>query len=246
MKKLLLVVPFLALTACEGSIASAVGKAGKSSFSDGTPISATDTNPGEFDGVTLAGPDNVIFTTGSEFSIRAEGKSDALEQLRYKVSDGQLKIGRDKEGGLWSGNTGAVTVYVSAPSLKSAKLAGSGDMQVDTMAGDNASISIAGSGNIDIAEMETASLSTKVAGSGDVSFAGTAETAKISIAGSGDISGKGLKADSVTIKIAGSGDVALSSDGTVEAKIVGSGDVRIHGDATCKTKTAGSGDVTCG
>ncbi|WP_109354466.1 head GIN domain-containing protein [Sphingorhabdus sp. EL138] len=246
MKKMLLVIPFLALSACEGSIASAVGNAGKSSFSDGTQIGTSDTNPGEFEGVTLAGPDNVIFTTGADFSIRAEGDADTLEQLRYKVTGGQLKIGREKNSSMWSGNYRGATVYVSAPSLKSAKLAGSGDMQVDNMNGESAKISVAGSGNIDIAEIETASLTTKVAGSGDVSIAGTADEVTISVAGSGDISGKKLKAENATIKVAGSGDVALSSDGTVNATVVGSGDIRIHGDATCNTKSRGSGDITCG
>lgn len=246
MKKMLLVIPFLALSACEGSIASAVGNAGNSSFSDGTQIGSTDTNPGAFEGVTLAGPDNVIFTTGSDFSIRAEGDADTLEQLRYKITDGQLKIGREKNNGMWSGNYKDATIYVSAPSLNSAKLSGSGDMQVDKMNGESTKISVAGSGNMNIAAMETTSLTTKIAGSGDVAFAGAADNVTISIAGSGDISGKGLKTETATIKIAGSGDVSLSSDGTVDTKIAGSGDVRIHGDAKCNSKTAGSGDVTCG
>lgn len=245
MKKLLLVIPFLALAACEGSIANAVGGAAESSFSNGTAIGSTDSNPGEFEGVTLAGPDNVVFTTGTEFSIRAEGDADALEQLRYKITNGQLKIGREGNS-LWSGSSDSAIVYVSAPLLKSAKLSGSGDMQVDKMDSESASVSVAGSGNINIETIKTASLSTKIAGSGDVSLAGTAENVKISIAGAGDIAGKALKAETATIKIAGSGDVALSSDGTVDAKIAGSGDIRIHGKATCKTKTAGSGDVTCG
>lgn len=246
MKKLLFVIPFLALASCDGSIASAVGNAGKSSFSDGTAIPSTDTNPGTFDGVTLAGPDNVVFTTGSEFSIRAEGDADSLEQLRYKITNGQLKIGRENGGSMWKGGSSAAVIYVSAPTLKSAKLAGSGDMQVDKMDSESAALSIAGSGNINIEQLETASLSTKIAGSGDLTMAGTADQITISVAGSGNISGKQLKADSATIKIAGSGDIALSSDGTVKTRIVGSGDVRIHGNATCETKAAGSGKVTCG
>ncbi|QTD55009.1 head GIN domain-containing protein [Parasphingorhabdus cellanae] len=245
MKKLLFVIPFLALAACEGSIAEAVGSTAKSSFSDGTQITSTDANPGEFTGVTLAGPDNIVFTTGSEFSIRAEGDADTLEKLRYKITNGQLKVGRENSG-MWSGSSSAAIVYVSAPSLESAKLSGSGDMQVDKMNGESAQLSVAGSGNIDIAEMETASLNTKIAGSGDISFSGRADDVQISIVGSGDIKGKALKTEAAAIKIAGSGDVALSSDGTVDASIAGSGDIRIHGDANCKIKTAGSGDVTCG
>ncbi len=249
MKKLWIAIPLLAstlaLAACEGSIANAVSKAGKSTFKDGIAISTDDTDPGEFDGVSLAGPDNVVFATGSSYTIRAEGDDDAIEQLRYKVKEGQLKIGRERDG-LWDGSTGAAIVYVSAPSLKNAKLLGSGDMQVDSMTTDSTKLSIAGSGDINVAKIETASLKTSIAGSGNVTMAGTANSAKISIAGSGDITGKGLNVENAKISIAGSGDVELSSDGAVDAKVMGSGDIRVHGDAKCTSKAMGSGEIKCG
>lgn len=248
MKKIVFLIPLLALAACEGSIANAVGEAtasGSSSFSDGKPIGTSDSDPGEFEGVTLAGPDNVIFTTSDSFSIRAEGDSDVVDQLRYKISSGQIKIGRDSKGSSWS-DRGKAKVYISAPSLKSAKLAGSGNMDIDAMATDSTKLSIAGSGDITVAKIETASLSSKIAGSGNLDLSGSADSMDISIAGSGSISGKGLKADTAKISIAGSGDVELSSDGAVNAKVMGSGDIRVHGDAKCKSKAMGSGDITCG
>lgn len=248
MKKIVFLAPLLALAACEGSIANAVGDAASnssSSFSDGTTIGTSASNPGAFEGVTLAGPDNIVFTTGEEFSIRAEGDAEALEQLRYRISGDQIRIGRESGDVTW-GDSGKATIYISAPALKSAKLAGSGDMEVDAMTSDSIKLSIAGSGNIRVAKIQTTSLSSKIAGSGNISLGGTAETVDISIAGSGDISAKELKADSVDISVAGSGDVELSSDGTVNAKVMGSGDVRIHGDAQCKSRAMGSGDITCG
>ena len=248
MKKIVFLAPLLALAACEGSIANAVGDAASNSsgsFSDGTIIGTSASNPGAFEGVTLAGPDNIVFTTGEEFSIRAEGDAEALEQLRYRISGDQIKIGRESSDVTW-GDSGKATIYISAPALKSAKLAGSGDMEVDAMTSDSIKLSIAGSGNIRVAKIQTTSLSSKIAGSGNISLGGTAETVDISIAGSGDISAKELKADSVDISVAGSGDVELSSDGTVNAKVMGSGDVRIHGDAQCKSRAMGSGDITCG
>ncbi len=241
----LLAISAMTLTACDGSTASAVGNAGKSSFKDGIAIGTSDSDPGKFDGVTLAGPDNVVFTTGADFTIRAEGDADSVEQLRYKVTEGQLKIGRESDS-MWDGSTGSAIVYISAPSLKNAKLAGSGDMKVDSMTTASTKLSIAGTGNIQVARVQTASLNTSIAGSGNVTMAGTAENAKISIAGSGDISAKDLKADSAKISVAGSGDVELSSDGSVDAKVMGSGDIRVHGDAKCASKSMGSGDIKCG
>ncbi|ATW02762.1 head GIN domain-containing protein [Sphingorhabdus sp. YGSMI21] len=248
MKRILFLAPLLALAACEGSIVDAVGDAASSSgssFADGSAIGTSASNPGAFEGVTLAGPDDVIFTTADDFSIRAEGDSDAIEQLRYKISGDEIKIGRDGDDKFW-GDSGKATIYISAPSLKNAKLAGSGDMQVDAMTTDSSALSIAGSGNISVAKINSASLRSKIAGSGNLALAGTAESIEISIAGSGDISGKDLNAKSATIAVAGSGDVELSSDGSVDANVMGSGDVRIHGDAKCKSRVMGNGTVKCG
>lgn len=246
MKKFVFLAPLLMLAACEGSIAEAVSDAasGSSSLSDGIPISASASNPGEFAGVTLAGPDNIIFTTG-EFSIRAEGNPDAVEKLRYRISGDEIKIGRENSR-FSIGDSDRATIYLSAPSLKSAKLAGSGNLDVDAMTTESTKLSIAGSGDIRVAKIDTTSLNSKIAGSGNLTLAGTADTVDISIAGSGDVSGKDMKADSASISIAGSGDVELSSDGSVSAKVMGSGDVRIHGDAKCKSRAMGSGGITCG
>ena len=246
MKKIMFLAPLLMLAACEGSIAEAVSDAasGSSSFSDGTAIGTSASNPGEFAGVTLAGPDNIIFTTG-DFSIRAEGDSGAVEQLRYKISGDAIKIGREHSR-FTGGDSDRATIYLSAPSLKSAKLAGSGNLDVDAMTTESTKLSIAGSGDIRVAKIDTTSLNSRIAGSGNLTLAGTADTVDISIAGSGDVSGKDMKADSASISIAGSGDVELSSDGSVNAKVMGSGDVRIHGDAKCKSRAMGSGNITCG
>jgi len=248
MKKIVFLAPLLALAACEGSIVDAVGDAASSagsSFSDGAAIGSDASNPGAFEGVTLAGPDDVVFTTADDFSIRAEGDSDAVEQLRYSISGDQIKIGRDGDDKFW-GDAGKATIYISAPSLKSAKLAGSGDMEVDAMTADSAELSIAGSGNIRVAKIDATALTSKIAGSGNLVLAGTAGSIDVSIAGSGDISGKDLNAERASISVAGSGDVELSSDGSVDAKVMGSGDVRIHGNAKCKSRAMGSGDISCG
>jgi len=245
MKKILFLAPLLMLAGCEGSIAEAVSDAasGNSSFSDGIAIGTSASNPGEFAGVTLAGPDNIIFTRG-DFSIRAEGDAAALEQLRYKISGDEIKIGREQSR-FTVGDSDRATIYLSAPSLKSAKLAGSGNLDVDAMTTESVKLSIAGSGDIRVAKIDTSALDSRIAGSGNLTLAGKADTVDISIAGSGDVSGKDLKADSASISIAGSGDVELSSDGSVNAKVMGSGDVRILGDAKCKSRAMGSGEITC-
>lgn len=247
MKKLIFALPLIVLAACEGSIANEVREMASSGggMTDGEVISTSDQDPGEFTKLSSVGPDNIVFTQGDDFSIRAEGDDEILERLRYKLTDGNLKIGRMKEKG-WSGKGDAATVFVSAPSLNALALAGSGDIKADKMSGDSAKVSIAGSGDVSVEKVKTDSLNGSIAGSGNLKLAGKAKAMKISIAGSGDISGKKLKVKTANIAIAGSGNVELSSDGTVNAKIMGSGDIQVHGDAKCTTKAMGSGTVKCG
>ena len=246
MKKLIFALPLFALAACEGSIANEVREMASSggSMADGEPITTSDADPGEFTKVSSVGPDNIVFTKGSDFSIRAEGDDETIERLRYKLTEGNLKIGRIKDRGWKSGDS--ATVYVSAPSLNAIALAGSGDIKADKMSGDNAKVSIAGAGDVSVDKLKTDSFKGSIAGSGNLKLAGKAKATKISIAGSGDVSAKKLKVDTAKISIAGSGNVELSSDGEVKANVMGSGDIRVHGDAKCKTNAMGSGTVKCG
>lgn len=210
-------------------------------FSDGT----AEWQGEAFDRIVLSGPDNLEFTTGGSHAVEATGDADVLEKLRFKVVDGELRIGRKKEG--WSiGDSGAATIMVSAPALRALSIAGSGDADVDRMDADDVDLSIAGSGSVTVAEVRAASLKGSIAGSGTMVLAGKADKAKFSIAGSGDVKSPALEGDDVDIRIAGSGDVRIKSNGKVNAKLMGSGDVRIDGSAQCSSKSMGSGSLRCG
>ncbi|MEZ5710179.1 MAG: head GIN domain-containing protein [Blastomonas sp.] len=198
-----------------------------------------------FDRIVLAGPDNLEFTVADSHAVTASGDAKALEQLRFRVKDGELRIARKK--GSWSlGDDGKATIRVSAPALVGLMLAGSGDAKVDRMQGEDLRVSIAGSGDLDVASVTARSLKGDIAGSGRMRLGGTAHESRFSIAGSGDMDGDALTSDEVSIKIAGSGNIRIKSDGKVNAKLMGSGDVVVDGKAQCSTRTMGSGSLRCG
>ncbi|WP_373487818.1 head GIN domain-containing protein [Blastomonas sp.] len=198
-----------------------------------------------FDSITVAGPDDLDFTTGAH-AVTASGDPKAIEALQFKVKDGALSIRRKPSNWSLGRSKGEATVKVSAPALRALALAGSGAAKVDRMAGDSVKLSIAGSGDADIAQIVTKTLKGSIAGSGSIRLAGSADAADISIAGSGSVLGEGFTSDAVDISIAGSGDVTMASDGAVDASLMGSGDVTIKGSAKCKSKAMGSGSMSCG
>lgn len=198
-----------------------------------------------FDRITLAGPDNITFTTQGEHAVSASGDEKALEKLQFRVRDGELRI-RRKKSTFSFGDAGEANIKVSAPALRALVLAGSGSAKVDRMEGDEVKLSVAGSGSADISQLTAKKLEGAIAGSGSLKLAGGADSTDISIAGSGSVLGERFTSPSIDVSIAGSGDVTMASDGTVDASLMGSGDVTIKGKAKCKSSSMGSGTVTCG
>lgn len=201
-----------------------------------------------FDAVGSGGSQDVIVTVGGAYSVRAEGVAEALDRLEIEVEDGTLKIG-NKRGSHWnrgwSGNRPKTTVFVTLPAIRSAAVAGSGDMRVDRVQGDRFQASVAGSGDLEIGQIQATETKFSVAGSGNIKAAGTAQTSSILIAGSGDIDAGGVQVRTASASIAGSGNIRIHASETANISILGSGDVEVAGSARCNVTKRGSGGVRC-
>lgn len=248
MKKSLFVVPLaaLALSACGYSVFDAAEDmhGGNNGFAGGKTITASATTTAAFTKLEAFGPDNIVFITGDSFSIKAEGDAEAIANLRYKVEDGAIMIGR-KKGKFWSKDSKGVTITITAPVLVEASLAGSGDFNADKMGGDKVVLEIAGSGNLTVADVVGKEIESNIAGSGDVKLAGKVDSADYDVAGSGSIDAVKLASTNANVSIAGSGDVRLMATGKVDANIAGSGNITVAGGAKCTSSTIGSGSISC-
>jgi hypothetical protein len=249
MRKALCLLPLLALSlsACGETVSKAVNdiKANDGAgVADGETISSTAVATKSFETVEALGPDNIVFVTGDAFTIKAEGNAKAVATLRYNIEGDAIVIGREK--GSWFGEEGkSVTVTITAPTLSSASLAGSGDFTADRMTGDDVEVTIAGSGSLNVAKVDAKKLETKIAGSGNAVISGNVERADFSVLGSGSVNAQKLTTIDADISIAGSGDVRLNATGKVKAKVAGSGDVNVTGGAACDSKSMGSGSISC-
>ena len=210
--------------------------------SSGVPLAELDYEGATPTGISLAGPDRVIVTSGDTLTIDVDGDPEVTEMLRFDLDDDTLGIGRD---GNWR-QKGTATIRVTMPTPTRLSLAGSGEIELDRLgAGENADISIAGSGKSRVARIDADVLDISVAGSGSLTAAGRVETLDLSIAGSGDLDMREVEVGNADIAIASSGDAVFASDGTVDASIMGSGDVEVIGNARCEVSSMGSGEVRC-
>lgn len=236
MRHILLAFPALMLSSC-GHAESGSSATGSRSF-----------DLVGFEQVALRGSDDVHVVTGKSFSVSATGPQSELDQLEIEVDGDTLKVGRKSTSPWhigWSRDSKGVVVTVTMPSIRGARLAGSGDMTVEGATADVFKGSLAGSGDLKLGNVQAKAVELNLAGSGDIEVSGKTGLVKISGAGSGDVRAKALEAETADISLAGSGSVGARATGDASVSILGSGDVEISGTNKCKTSKLGSGSVTC-
>jgi hypothetical protein len=209
--------------------------------SDGVPLAELDTSGPAPTELVLAGPDTVIVREGAALDISVSGDDAAVDALRFSLDDGSLGISREKNS--WK-DKGRATIRVTMPSLTAMVLAGSGDIEAESMTG-KADVTIAGSGKARVAKIDATSLDLTIAGAGDFAASGKVETLDLTIAGSGEADMAGLEVGGADISVAGSGNAEFTSDGKVDASIMGSGSITVNGRANCTVSAMGSGKLNC-
>lgn len=156
--------------------------------------------------------------------VRLEGNRLTMTDAEGPQSE-RVIFGRRADGtGIWVGSD-EVRIVVTAPSVKTFDLRGSGDLELRGYDQDALTIDQSGSGDI-AATGRVRSLTLDQSGSGDADLSAlSAVDAVVDLSGSGgaDIAPTGL----ATVSISGSGDVDLSTrPASLRQNITGSGDVR--------------------
>ena len=199
-----------------------------------------------FTGLEVAGPYDVTVHTGGVPGVHANGSEKALDAMKVEVKDGRLQISTVPRRGFSLGwHSGPVSLVVTVPMLDSARIAGSGGINVDKVSVASFRGEIAGSGDLKLASVDAGDVRLSIAGSGGVHAAGKAKSVKYEIAGSGDIDAVSLKAETADISIAGSGNIKGHATANASIEMMGSGDIALTGGAKCTIAKHGSGDIRC-
>ncbi len=200
----------------------------------------------DFDQVSTVGPQDIVITYGEEFSVRAEGPMGALSQLEAVVSHDRLLI-RPKDGDLDGslGDLGTSTFYITMPALEWLSTEGSGEVEVDRIAGESFVGIIGGASEIQIDDIEVEDLEFRITGAGEVEMAGSANNTSIIISGAGEVHGEGLRSTDARVAISGLGEVDLTVEEEADVAVTGAGEVDIFGDATCSITQSGLASVNC-
>jgi hypothetical protein len=165
------------------------------------------------------------------------------------VTDGVLKIRRDKNFD-WShlfnfnNHNGNVLVYISAKTLNSVRLSGSGHVSFkDGIHSEALILHVSGSGDM-IGKIDTKELQTGVSGSGGMKLFGKAGNSTVKVSGSGGYTGKDLLTANTSVHVSGSGRAEVNASDSVNASVSGSGGIQYTGNPKSVSKSkSGSGRI---
>ena len=223
----------LTVTSCSPSVFGAVGRG---SIVD-EPIAVT-----PFTSVVTSSSADVTITTGDSLQVILSDYENLIELWEVKVENNQLVIETKPFKSLV--NSKAKVTIVMPATLKEVKIAGSGNIDLNSPFPLVEKCIISGSGNITgHAITNYTDLTLTISGSGSFNFVGTANRVKATTTGSGKMYLSNLVANDVRCLISGSGNMYVHAQNSLNATITGSGNIIYSGNPTVDVKTSGSGSV---
>jgi hypothetical protein len=202
----------------------------------------------DFDRIVVEGPFLVRLATGRTTSASAQGSQQALDGIVVDVQGTTLRVRRNRTA--WTGASTRpiepATVTLSTRVLRSARVVGSGQLDIAGLAGQRIGLVVEGSGRLGATGIDADNLSVGLSGSGSMTLAGTAETFAADLQGSGSLLAPGLSVETATVSATTTGEVAIHARRTATVNANGIGQVIVAGRPACTVSGPGASEVRCG
>ena len=198
-----------------------------------------------YDGIAITGFFDVELVSGKEGNITIKGEENLLPYIKVEVVDKVLKISTEKNKYISTSKGSEIVIVVPFESIDQVSLTGSGDVVTkNSIKSKSFSAKLIGSGDMNL-DVESNDFDVNLSGSGDMVLTGKTENFNSNLNGSGDIDAGGLKAKNVKATVSGSGDNTVFCSESLHARVSGSGDIEYKGDPKKKdTKVNGSGNIS--
>jgi hypothetical protein len=202
----------------------------------------------DFDRVIVEGPYAVTLSVGAPSSAMARGSSQALEAVIVEVQGTTLRIRRNRHA--WGATPGQgsapATIILSTRNLRSARVTGTGTLDVSGARGLRVDLAVEGSGQLRASALQVDNLIIGLRGSGSVRLQGAAKILTADIQGPGSLDGAAFETDTATLIAATSGTISFGARTAVKVTANGLGDVTIRGRPACTISGPGAAQVRCG
>jgi hypothetical protein len=179
---------------------------------------------------------------GSSFSVKAEGRSEDLEDIESAVSGGVLKL-RYKNNG-WSKNRKTVNVSIVMPNLQGVDFSGASTATVAKFSGvQNMDIEVSGASRVNM-ELAAKKVSMELSGASSLTLVGQCEVLNGEVSGASSFKGQDFPAREVSIDASGASSAAVVASAVIHAEASGASSIRYSGDVKdIHSSTSGASSV---
>ena len=199
---------------------------------------------GTFDGLKLTSMvDATVRLSEDDYGVQLVCDDNLLQYINTSVRGDVLVV--EVINGTLMDPTGECQALVTAPTLASYEIDGSGSISTQGAAGGVEEISSSSSGTITVDDIDTTTLTIDQTGSGTIEVSGIARQIDIFQSSSGRIDASALVAEDAVVQQTGSGNIEVHATESIEVRLTGSGLVHVYGNPGNQNVTDnGSGDVT--
>lgn len=228
-----------------------------STFAGTDSLSTIKPHVSNFDQLKIEGPVDIVIVQGQTESLKitvpaevkdrvvaeAEGHTLHIRNKHDNWTQGEKSWYGDK--GVWQKKHYRITAYLTASTLESISLSGSGTAKfIDGIKADHFTLQLRGSGSMD-GKIDTKSLVTTISGSGRIRLSGNANDSRLKVSGSGVFAAPELITSNSNVHVSGSGDAKINANDSITAGISGSGSVNYTGAVKSISSTkSGSGSIS--
>jgi Putative auto-transporter adhesin, head GIN domain len=208
------------------------------------PVQTENRAINNFTGIVANFDGTIYFTQSPSYKVEIKAQRNIIDIIEtYKIGNELIVKFRNN---LNVSTRKDIIVNISAPSVESLHLSGSGNIFMQgNFTAPQFNTGVSGSGSISADNLQIVNkLTAYISGSGSLkAVTGAAKTKDVVVSGSGNIDLSGIIADAVDARVSGSGTVKVNAVQILDATVSGSGTVRYLGNPVITTHISGSGKV---
>ncbi|RIV17934.1 DUF2807 domain-containing protein [Fibrisoma montanum] len=194
-----------------------------------------------FDKVSLGSAFTISVRQGSNYSVKASGRKQDIDDLEANVSGGTLVV-RYRQN-MRRNNRERVNIDVVMPALRGADLSGASTSTITGFRKQDAldlSVSGASTSTIDV---DADRLTMDLSGASNVTLKGRADKVKGDVSGATRLRAYDLKTETATVDASGASSVQINAAKELTVEASGASSVRYKGAPSISSNTSGASSV---
>ncbi len=200
-------------------------------------------NVSNFDKVDMGSAFTINVLQGSQFSVKASGRNEDLDDLEATVTGSTLKVRYKNTKWGWNNNRKQVRIDVVMPQLRGMDFSGACTVNVRGFRDQgNVNLEISGASTATI-DIDADQLAVDFSGASTINLNGKATRMEGEVSGATTLKAYNLQTKQVSLDVSGASGASVSATEKVNVQASGASSVRYRGGASVSSNTSGASSV---